>query len=317
MQDGNQNGSAIVALNPESLAVTTIVKPPPSIFVEAITFTANGQALYLGNSQEVATQGVPMPQPDGIYVYNRAGVQQFRILTQGSPDGMIFGRAGTCFAGYLVVSLDPHTTSSTAGPGNVVIYPNPSATSIPTQIATTPNPGGAMLWMSADGAGAPVVTHDTGVSVIGCPVPPPPPPPPTPPPPPPAPSPPAQPPPPQPPKPPASNAAIVDQANRAGGLTIPPPGGGAAPQTATVPVAQPAVQAQSAVQAAPNAALIDASEDEHSFSLSARGLPLGDFPLWARLALGGATVTFMAGVTYALAQRPVTGRSATSEEPRS
>jgi hypothetical protein len=101
-------------------------------------------------------------------------------------------------------------------------------------------------------------------------------------------------------KPPVSNAAVFDSANRAGGLTLPPPGGGVAPQPAPVPAVQPAVQAQSAIQAAPNAGLIDAPEDEHSLNLAASGLPAPALPMWMRLGLGATAVSLLAGAALVL-----------------
>jgi hypothetical protein len=95
---------------------------------------------------------------------------------------------------------------------------------------------------------------------------------------------------------------VVDSANRATPFTLPGPPGTGAIQTAPVPAPQPAVGAQSAAQAAPNAALVDAPEDEHAFSVAAaqRALPL---PGWARLLLGAGAVTLMAGAAYILTER--------------
>ena len=296
LQDDNKHqGGAIVDFNPDTTATTVIVPNPPSLDIESFAFDPGGQTLFLGNSNNDPS-GLGVVSADGIYAYNRAGIQQYFIgltTNTGSPDAIVFGKAGTCFAGMLIYAADPARPNRSVAPPPAGIYSirNPSAAAQPQQLASAANPNEVQLWMVQDLRGNPVISHGAEVTALGCPVPPP------------VATPPAavQPAPVQKPqplqKPTSGGSTTTDTATRAGGIGIPGPPSGLGIQTAPAAATQPAAQAQSVANAAPNAGLIDAPEDEHALSLSAAALPL-PVPPWVLLGLGATAVTLMAAGTY-------------------
>jgi hypothetical protein len=275
-----QDRHPIVAFNPDTGSINTLVSDSGLAAQEAITLSPDGQTIFVADEPAAANGSYKQVF---IFAYARAlgatPIYRIQVPSASSADGLVYRGLAGCFGDSLVFADD-------FGAVFAVGHPSPTSTE-PTLLAKSGQPNDTVhanvSQLSLDTRGNVVVSSNNEALVLACPgpraaVPPPV-------------APVAQKAPaPAAPKPVARPAPVAPRAP----APAPPPQPAAAQPP---PIAPGGPGAAPAPAPAPAAAVGDAPESEHAVELTASALHAGPQP-WAPLAAGAALMSGMAVLAW-------------------